>query len=63
MLREYGVKYVYKFKRTIKQKNKVGAFCLGLATHWGFMLLCYPVAKLLWLSYWEVDITVLGHYN
>jgi hypothetical protein len=33
MLREYGVKYVYKFKRTIKQKNKVGAFCLGLATH------------------------------
>jgi hypothetical protein len=30
MLREYEVKYGYKFKRTIKQKNKVGAFCLGI---------------------------------
>jgi len=30
MLREYEVKYGYKFKRTIKQTNKVGAFCLGI---------------------------------
>ena len=24
------MKYGYKFKRTIKQKNKVGSFCLGI---------------------------------